>query len=133
VVPERRRADPPEITPDAPQRFFADWPFAHAPVEAIALGTAMCRQPGGVVITSLAGFSDLPHWWRLLVLRECHLDQVGQRQAGLSRRHAAPYPGATATPAIARRSRPPPQMPIPPAAPAPPRRTRRNRHGEDEG
>jgi hypothetical protein len=64
VVPERQPADLPEITPDAAQRFLADWPFAHAPVEAIVLGTAMCRQPGGVVITSLAGFADLPHWRR---------------------------------------------------------------------
>jgi hypothetical protein len=39
VVPERRPADPPEITPDAAQHFLADWSFAHAPVEAIALGT----------------------------------------------------------------------------------------------
>ncbi len=38
VVPERRPADPPEITPDAAQHFLADWSFAHAPVEAIALG-----------------------------------------------------------------------------------------------
>jgi hypothetical protein len=65
MAPERRPADPLEITPDAAQRFLADWSFAHAPVEAIDLGTAMCRQPGGVVITSLARFADLPHWWRL--------------------------------------------------------------------
>jgi hypothetical protein len=35
----RKPADPPEITPDAAQHFLADWSFAHAPVEAIALGT----------------------------------------------------------------------------------------------
>jgi hypothetical protein len=44
-MPSQHRDVRPEIPPDAPQRFFADWPFAYAPVEAIALGTAMCRPP----------------------------------------------------------------------------------------